>query len=148
MSADVVDPAVQPGQFGGALTVAPRALRAARPCPRNVPQLAQRGVERSRVRHLFDHDTRELTEKIAIYRRARAAAGHAAEAGRVTVMLHTLVGEDAEETLAAVRAPFTAYLKTNLGLLAHFAQSRGRSVDAAAMAPQEIDELAGFVAYR
>jgi natural product biosynthesis luciferase-like monooxygenase protein len=98
--------------------------------------------------HLFDHDLGELAEKIAVYRHARAAAGHAPETGQVTVMLHTLVGDGVEEVLATVREPFKDYMKTNLGLLAQFAQSRGARVDTAAMAPREIDELAGFVADR
>jgi natural product biosynthesis luciferase-like monooxygenase protein len=98
--------------------------------------------------HLFDHDTRELAEKIAVYRHARAAAGHPPETGQVTVMLHTLVGDGTEEVLSTVREPFKNYMKSNLGLLAQFAQSRGARVDTAAMAPREIDELAGFVADR
>ncbi len=36
MSADIGDPAMQPGNLGGAVTVAPRAFCAARPCPAGV----------------------------------------------------------------------------------------------------------------
>jgi hypothetical protein len=36
VGADIVDPAVQPGDLDGAFTVAPRVFRAARSCPRNL----------------------------------------------------------------------------------------------------------------
>jgi hypothetical protein len=57
MGTDIIDPAMQPGNLGGALTVPPRARGATRTCPAQLPQLTQRGVERARVLDLFDHDT-------------------------------------------------------------------------------------------
>jgi natural product biosynthesis luciferase-like monooxygenase protein len=58
----------------------------------------------------------ELGEKIAIYRNARAKHGYAPDAGHVTLMLHTFVGEDLARVRQQVRQPFTNYLKTSVDL--------------------------------
>ncbi len=55
MSADIIDPAIHPGQFSGALPVTPGTCHTARPGTRNMPQLAQRALQRARVRHRLDH---------------------------------------------------------------------------------------------
>jgi natural product biosynthesis luciferase-like monooxygenase protein len=58
----------------------------------------------------------ELAEKIALYRDSRAKHGHDPEAGYVTLMLHTFVGEDIEVVRNQVRKPFTEYLKNSVDL--------------------------------
>ena len=58
----------------------------------------------------------ELAIQIAQYRNAQAEAGHDPEAGRVTLMIHTFVGEDLEETLTQARAPFMRYGQEHLDL--------------------------------
>jgi hypothetical protein len=40
--------------------------------------------------HLLGQNLEEITEKIGIYREARAKAGHDPDAGKITLMLHTL----------------------------------------------------------
>ncbi len=65
--------------------------------------------------HLLAQDLDELAAKIAAYRRARAAAGHAGP-GRVTVMAHTFVLDDAEEAKRRARGPFREYLRTSTEL--------------------------------
>lgn len=57
----------------------------------------------------------ELAEKIAAYRAARAAAGHAGP-GVVTLMLHTFVGEDHDRAKELVREPFKRYLASSVDL--------------------------------
>ncbi len=64
---------------------------------------------------LLFQKTDELAEKIAAYREAWTAAGHAGR-GQVTLMLHTYVGEDEETTKAAVREPFKRYLESSADL--------------------------------
>jgi hypothetical protein len=49
MSTDIIDPAMQPGNLGGALTVLPRTFRTTRPCPADMPQLFQCSIKRARV---------------------------------------------------------------------------------------------------
>ncbi|MCC7265696.1 MAG: thioester reductase domain-containing protein [Candidatus Latescibacteria bacterium] len=58
----------------------------------------------------------ELAAKIARYRQARARAGHDPATGRVTLMLHTLIGADEEEVRRQVKEPFGEYLRTSMDL--------------------------------
>jgi natural product biosynthesis luciferase-like monooxygenase protein len=95
--------------------------------------------------HLLDQDLEDLAKKIAMYRAARAAHGHAPATGRVTVMVHTFIGEDLATTRERVRGPFCAYLKASRNLLAGLAQSRGRSIDVAALSERDLDELVAFL---
>jgi natural product biosynthesis luciferase-like monooxygenase protein len=57
----------------------------------------------------------ELSAKIARYRAARAAHGHAGP-GKVTLMLHTFVGPDEAAVRAAVRESFKQYLESSVDL--------------------------------
>ena len=95
--------------------------------------------------HLLDQDVSDLAEKIALYRMARAAAGHDPAAGKVTVMVHSFIGANAEAVHAKVRAPFTKYLQDNLHLLGGLAASRGRAVDVAALSESERAAFVGFL---
>jgi natural product biosynthesis luciferase-like monooxygenase protein len=66
--------------------------------------------------HLLGQSVEELAEKVNIYREAweendRPGAGH------VTLMLHTLVGEDVDEVRELARKPMTDYLRSAVGLV-------------------------------
>jgi natural product biosynthesis luciferase-like monooxygenase protein len=67
--------------------------------------------------HLLGQSIEQVTEKICIYRQARAAAGHDPATGRVTLMLHTFVGEDDAEVRELVRQPMKNYLRSSLKLV-------------------------------
>lgn len=54
----------------------------------------------------------ELAKKITLYREARAASGHDAQAGVVTVMLHTFVGEDDASVRDKVKTPLSTYARS------------------------------------
>lgn len=56
----------------------------------------------------------QLAERIRLYRETRALHGHDPASGKVTVMLHTYLGEDLEEARETVRAPFCQYLRLNI----------------------------------
>jgi natural product biosynthesis luciferase-like monooxygenase protein len=60
--------------------------------------------------------TDELTAKIAEYRRARTEAGLAPADGRVTLMLHTYLGDSVESVKETVRSPFIKYLDSSIDL--------------------------------
>ena len=64
---------------------------------------------------LLFQSVEELAGKIAAYRQARAAAGHAGP-GRVTLMLHTFVGPDEKTVKETVRQPFKQYLESSTDL--------------------------------
>ncbi|MEM9291606.1 MAG: amino acid adenylation domain-containing protein [Acidobacteriota bacterium] len=102
--------------------------------------------------HLLGQGVRELGEKITVYREAYQEAYAAAEAahggpppsfphgpeGRVTLMLHTFVGEDLEEVKATVRDPFLGYLASSTGLLRNLATSLGMDVGEGQLSAQEL----------
>ncbi|HEY0967632.1 MAG TPA: MupA/Atu3671 family FMN-dependent luciferase-like monooxygenase [Opitutaceae bacterium] len=95
--------------------------------------------------HLLDQEPEQLAEKIALYRAARAKAGHDPAAGRVTVMLHAFSGPDDATIKARIRAPYIAFLKENLHLLKGLAFSRGRAVDPSTMTPADLEDFAGLL---
>ncbi|MFP1879960.1 amino acid adenylation domain-containing protein, partial [Lonsdalea quercina] len=66
--------------------------------------------------HLMGQQLDELAEHIALYRQARAEAGHDPDAGHVTLMVHTFIGTDLNATLAKAKTPFIDYLKLHFGL--------------------------------
>lgn len=66
---------------------------------------------------LLTQSLEETAQKISLYRKALAAAGHDPKAGRVTLMLHTFVTNDAHEARRKVEGPLTRYLKSHLDLV-------------------------------
>jgi natural product biosynthesis luciferase-like monooxygenase protein len=66
--------------------------------------------------NLLGQKLEDVALKIAAYREARRAAGHAGE-GIVSLMLHTFVGRDLDEVRATVRQPFIDYLRTSTELV-------------------------------
>jgi natural product biosynthesis luciferase-like monooxygenase protein len=73
--------------------------------------------------HLLGQSLEELADRIEIYRKARAERDLDPDAGSVTLMLHTFVGDELEEVRAAVREPMLAYLRSSVGLIKSFAAS-------------------------
>jgi natural product biosynthesis luciferase-like monooxygenase protein len=72
--------------------------------------------------HLLGQSVEELAQKLGVYRQAWRAAGHAGE-GRVTLMLHTFVGDDEESVRNIVREPMKGYLRSSLDLVKQAAWS-------------------------
>ena len=103
--------------------------------------------------HLLGQSVEELTHKITAYRAARRAAGHAGE-GRVTLMLHTFIGDSDAQVRQIVRGPMTEYLRTSVGLIKQYAGvfptlrrrpgSDGSDIDFTSLTPEEMDALLEF----
>lgn len=72
--------------------------------------------------HLLGQGLDELAAKLAIYRTAWREAGHPGE-GKVTLMLHTFVGDSDEHVRSAVREPMKGYLRSSLDLVKQAAWS-------------------------
>jgi natural product biosynthesis luciferase-like monooxygenase protein len=72
--------------------------------------------------HLLGQSLEALADKVAIYRQAWQAAGHAGE-GQVSLMLHTFVGEDDAQVRATVKEPMIRYLGSSANLVGHYTQS-------------------------
>jgi natural product biosynthesis luciferase-like monooxygenase protein len=66
--------------------------------------------------HLLGQSVEEVAEKIAVYRQAWREHGHRGE-GRVTLMLHTFVGDDEAAVREIVRGPMKEYLRSSVGLI-------------------------------
>ena len=67
--------------------------------------------------HMLGQPVENLANKIKIYRSARAEAGLNPAGGKVTVMIHTFLGEDFQKTLDKARAPFSAYIQQHANLI-------------------------------
>ncbi|HEU4429616.1 MAG TPA: MupA/Atu3671 family FMN-dependent luciferase-like monooxygenase [Myxococcota bacterium] len=106
--------------------------------------------------HLLGQTLEEVADKIAAYRRARAAAGFDPAAGKVTLMLHTFVGENDADVRELVREPMKQYLSSAMSLVIGFAWSfpafkrpgdpskKPQDIDLASLSPEEIDAILEF----
>ncbi|MGC4029172.1 MAG: LLM class flavin-dependent oxidoreductase [Steroidobacteraceae bacterium] len=109
--------------------------------------------------HLLGQSVEEVAEKVAAYRKAWTDAGHAGR-GTVTLMLHTLVGPDAEEIERIVRQPMKDYLRSAVFLVKAAAwqfptfkkmsEEQGRTLDDffANISEQDMDDLLEFAFLR
>ncbi|MDE1476886.1 LLM class flavin-dependent oxidoreductase [Xenorhabdus bovienii] len=59
---------------------------------------------------MMEHDIDGLTQKIVLYRKARENHGHNPATGKVTVMLHTYIGDNDDDVKTLVKAPMMRYL--------------------------------------
>ncbi|MEP6912035.1 MAG: MupA/Atu3671 family FMN-dependent luciferase-like monooxygenase [bacterium] len=91
---------------------------------------------------LLTQSVEETAVKIALYREALARSGHDPESGRVTLMLHTFVGDDEDSVLAEVRAPLSRYLKSHVDLMQTMATSL--KVQTEPGAEEYLDDLIAF----
>ena len=73
--------------------------------------------------HLLGQSIDELAGKIKLYRDARKEAGFDPDAGHVTLMLHTFVGENNDKVRELVRQPMKDYLRSSMKLVLDFAWS-------------------------
>jgi natural product biosynthesis luciferase-like monooxygenase protein len=98
----------------------------------NPETFAQAGAVGGNVlTHLLGQTIEEVAAKIRAYRQARRQAGHQG-GGRVTLMLHTFVGESDDDVREIVRGPMKQYLASSLNLVKPHAWSfpafKGRRV--------------------
>ncbi|MFN7024816.1 MAG: MupA/Atu3671 family FMN-dependent luciferase-like monooxygenase [Pseudorhizobium sp.] len=71
--------------------------------------------------HLLGQSIEELAEKIKIYRQELANAGKDPSKFKVTLMLHTLIGEDRDLVREQARGPLKAYLQSAAALIKQYA---------------------------
>jgi natural product biosynthesis luciferase-like monooxygenase protein len=94
--------------------------------------------------HLLGQTVEKLAANIRSYREARQKNGHDPEAGKVTLMLHTFLGEDMQSVRNQVRAPFKDYLRSSVDLIANLIRSEGLNLDLAQMKQKDFDDLLSF----
>ena len=105
--------------------------------------------------HLLGQSVEELAEKIRLYRETWAACGHEGE-GHVTLLLHTLVGEDEDTVRELARGPMKNYLKSavflvkaaawNFPTFKKLSEESGQTLDEyfENMPPEDMDALLDF----
>jgi natural product biosynthesis luciferase-like monooxygenase protein len=91
--------------------------------------------------HLLGQSIEELAGKISVYRQAWREQHHASGQGRVSLMLHTFIGQDIDRVREQVRVPFCNYLKTSIGLISNFARSMGQDVYSKDFMQDDMDAL-------
>lgn len=94
--------------------------------------------------HLLGQTVEQVAEQVARYRTARADNGHDPEAGIVSLMLHTFIGDDRDGVRELVREPFTSYLRSSISLVENLISSADSAIDLAAMSDSDMDGLLAF----
>ncbi|MEO0935832.1 MAG: LLM class flavin-dependent oxidoreductase, partial [Cyanobacteria bacterium J06641_2] len=82
--------------------------------------------------------------KIKLYRKQREKHGHDPESGRVSLMIHTFLGDDINTVKEKVRRPFCNYLKTHYELLESLAKGMGLNVSLKDFSEDDLDSLLLF----
>jgi natural product biosynthesis luciferase-like monooxygenase protein len=77
--------------------------------------------------HLLWQNTDELIEKIAAYRKSLADNGFDPRVGKVSVMVHTYLGNDNETVKDKVREPLKNYIRTSTQLIQSMIKSNVES---------------------
>ncbi|MFE6359607.1 amino acid adenylation domain-containing protein [Streptomyces sp. NPDC057806] len=95
------------------------------------------------VTNLMTQTVEQLAANIALYRRTRAEHGLDPAAGRVVVLVHTYLGDDAERARAEAYRPFVAYLRSSLALFDQVTNSLGFDVDLANTPEEDVEFLLG-----
>ncbi|MCA9171671.1 MAG: LLM class flavin-dependent oxidoreductase, partial [Planctomycetales bacterium] len=109
--------------------------------------------------HLLGQSVDEVAEKIRIYRAAREAAGYDPRTGKVTLMLHTLVGDCDESVREIVRGPMKDYLGSSVSLVKQFSwafpafkrpkgEGQPADVDLESLTAEELDGILEFAFQR
>ena len=88
----------------------------------------------------------EVAVKLKSYREARAKAGHDPEAGHVSMMMHTFVGQNKEQVLQKVRGPLSNFLRSHLDLIKTFTKSL--EIEAGLEKQELVDSVVGFAVER
>lgn len=109
--------------------------------------------------HLLGQSVEELAEKIRIYRQTLVETGRNPADFKVTLMLHTLLGENRDEVRELARQPMKDYLRSATALIKQYAwafpafkKPRGvvnpMDIDLQGLAPDELDAILDFAFQR
>ncbi|MDR7123155.1 MupA/Atu3671 family FMN-dependent luciferase-like monooxygenase, partial [Rheinheimera soli] len=95
--------------------------------------------------HLLGQTIEQLESNIHLYRESLAKHGHDPKQGKVSLMVHTYLGADLDETLEQARQPFLNYMKAHVALLKPLLGSLGIAPDE--LGDQDEEAILNF-AYR
>ena len=103
--------------------------------------------------HLLGQSLEEVGEKISVYRQSLKEEGLDPDDFKVTLMLHTFVGDDTDAVRELVRAPMKEYLGSSVNLVKGFAWSfpafkkpeglgaSAEDIDLDLLSPDELDAI-------
>ena len=86
----------------------------------------------------------EVAPKIKLYRQYLEKSGHDPDSKKVTLMIHTFLGEETETVKEKVRQPFCNYLKTHYDLLENLAKGMGLDVSLKNFSEDDLESLLLF----
>ncbi|PCK07322.1 MAG: hypothetical protein COA42_14895 [Alteromonadaceae bacterium] len=92
--------------------------------------------------HLLGQTIDELAEKIVLYRESLEKNGFDPQKGRVTLMIHTYLGDDLDATMEKARGPFKQYMRSHISLIIPVLKSLGVSTDD--MKDADLENMADF----
>jgi natural product biosynthesis luciferase-like monooxygenase protein len=109
--------------------------------------------------HLLGQSIDDLAQNIRIYRKELTAAGRDPSAFKVSLMLHTLIGEDRQAVRQLAQAPLKAYLKSAAALIKQYAwafpafkkpagSAHAADIDLRSLEPEEMDAILDFAFQR
>ncbi len=109
--------------------------------------------------HLLGQSIAEIEHKIKVYRDTLRDCGRDPEQYTVTLMLHTLVGQDREEVREMAREPMMSYLRSAAGLIKQYAwafpafkrpqgAAKAMDLDLQSLEPEEMDAILEFAFLR
>jgi len=93
---------------------------------------------------LLEQTVEEAAEKIELYRKTLAESGFDPASRRVTMMLHTFVGDSVEEVRRIVRPPMSTYLRSHIGLYEKLARSQDIKVDVDSFTEADKEALVAY----
>ena len=83
-------------------------------------------------------------EKIAAYRQALAEHGHDPQSGKVTMALHTFVGESLDAVRQTVAKPLREYLRTSIKLMGNMSRTLGLEIDVNSLTERDMEGVLSF----
>jgi natural product biosynthesis luciferase-like monooxygenase protein len=86
----------------------------------------------------------DLAQQIALYRRTLAEYGHDPKTCKVSLMVHTYLGDNEQLVKEKVKQPFCNYLKTHFGLVENLAKRINFQFDPQKITEQDRQQLLEF----
>ena len=94
--------------------------------------------------NLLSQTPEELAHNIKLYRGSLAQHGYSPDAGQVTLLLHTFIGDDLQRVRQKVRTPFCNYLKSTVGVIQNLVKSLDLNLDLERLTEKDMDDLLEF----
>lgn len=90
----------------------------------------------------------DLAERIKIYKEAYRQHGHPAGQERITLLLHTYLGDDADKVYAKARGPFLDYLHHSLDLSKNTIIKSNPGAEAEEITEEDMEDMLDYAFFR